>query len=315
MNNINTYKPLVSIIIPVYNGSNYLSEAIESALSQTYKNIEIIVVNDGSNDDGATEKIALSYGDKIKYIWKENGGSSSALNIGIENMTGEYFSWLSHDDLYTSKKIEKSVEKIQFDISERQIIICGSDLIDESGNKIFHPKRELDGDFTSTQILKKLIANYGINGCSVLIPKSVIDRVGFFNEQFIYVNDVDYWYRIILNDCVFTCFTDKLVKNRIHNEQVSVKKANLLQVESEILFKRFFELLFDDLDKNIKKIVILIKTCSRVGKFDIVKNILKKLKLNNKLKLYWIPVFFFYMCWGKCIKIIKKIYKFIFIKR
>ena len=98
--------PLVSIIIPVYNGSNYLSQAIDSALAQTYKNIEIIVVNDGSKDDGATEKIALSYGDKIRYYAKENGGVSSALNYGIEKMKGEYFSWLSHDDKYTPSKIE-----------------------------------------------------------------------------------------------------------------------------------------------------------------------------------------------------------------
>ena len=90
--------PLVSIVIPVYNGSNFLSQAIEAALSQTYKNIEILVVNDGSKDDGATEKVALSYGDRIKYLSKPNGGVSSALNYGIEHMSGDYFSWLSHDD-------------------------------------------------------------------------------------------------------------------------------------------------------------------------------------------------------------------------
>ena len=93
------YDPKVSIIIPVYNGANYVSEAIDSALAQTYKNIEIIVVNDGSSDDGATEKIAKSYGDRIRYFAKENGGVSSALNFGIRQMTGEWFSWLSHDDL------------------------------------------------------------------------------------------------------------------------------------------------------------------------------------------------------------------------
>ena len=74
--------PKVSVIIPVYNGSNYMREAIDSALAQTYKNIEIIVVNDGSTDN--TEEIALSYGDKIKYYSKENGGVATALNFAIE---------------------------------------------------------------------------------------------------------------------------------------------------------------------------------------------------------------------------------------
>ena len=100
------YKPLVSIVIPVYNGSNYMAEAIDSALSQTYENIEVVVVNDGSRDEGRSDDIAKSYGDKIRYFPKENGGSSSALNEGIKNMRGEWFSWLSHDDLYYKDKIK-----------------------------------------------------------------------------------------------------------------------------------------------------------------------------------------------------------------
>ena len=88
MYNNNIFNPLVSIVIPVYNGANYVSEAIESALKQTYKNIEIIVVNDGSTDN--TEKIVKKYGDKIRYFYKENGGVASALNLGIKNMKGEY---------------------------------------------------------------------------------------------------------------------------------------------------------------------------------------------------------------------------------
>lgn len=104
---VNKYRPKVTIVIPAYNAANYLAEAVESAINQTYENIEIIVVNDGSNDNGATADVAKKYRNSIRYIEKGNGGSSSALNCGILNMTGEWFSWLSHDDLYCPDKVEK----------------------------------------------------------------------------------------------------------------------------------------------------------------------------------------------------------------
>ena len=84
-----TDNPLVSIVIPVYNGSNYLAQAIDSALGQTYPNCEVLVVNDGSDDGGATAELALGYGEKIRYFEKENGGVATALNLGIRQMAGE----------------------------------------------------------------------------------------------------------------------------------------------------------------------------------------------------------------------------------
>jgi len=114
--------PLVSIVIPVYNGSNYLKEAIDSALAQTYKNIEILVINDGSNDGDLTHELALSFGHKINYYKKVNEGVASALNFGISKMQGEYFSWLSHDDIYKSDKIEK---QISFVNNNKEIKIVG----------------------------------------------------------------------------------------------------------------------------------------------------------------------------------------------
>lgn len=129
------YRPLVSIIIPVYNGGNYLKLAIESALAQTYKNIEVLVINDGSTDND-TRKIALSYGDKIRYFEKENGGVSSALNYGITLMNGEWFSWLSHDDEYFPDKIEKQIKLVrtinESDV-DRTLIYSSFVLIDSNG--------------------------------------------------------------------------------------------------------------------------------------------------------------------------------------
>ena len=123
------YQPKISIVIPAYNASNYLAEAIDCALAQTYPNVEIVVVNDGSRDDGATERVALSYGEKIRYFYKENGGSSSALNMGIANMTGEWFSWLSHDDLYLPNKIKHQMKLLKTLKDPYQIVAGGTKLL------------------------------------------------------------------------------------------------------------------------------------------------------------------------------------------
>ena len=105
-------QPFITVVIPVYNGADYLGEAIDSALAQTYPHREIIVVNDGSDDGGATDRIARSYVDRIRYYVKENGGVSSALNLGIRNMRGDWLSWLSHDDLYLPDKLALQAEQL-----------------------------------------------------------------------------------------------------------------------------------------------------------------------------------------------------------
>ena len=128
--------PKVSIIIPVYNGANYMREAIDSALNQTYKNIEVIVVNDGSTDNGETEAIALEYGERIRYFKKRNGGVSSALNYGISKMTGEYFSWLSHDDVYSPEKIRHQIESLALTDKKDAVALCAHYFIDERSQRL-----------------------------------------------------------------------------------------------------------------------------------------------------------------------------------
>lgn len=129
--------PRVSIVIPVYNGANYLKEAIDSALGQDYGSFEVIVVNDGSNDHGKTEEICLSYGDRIRYFRKANGGVASALNLAIEKANGEYVSWLSHDDAYFPNKLSVQVEYLK-EISESQNTILSTDveIIDERSKHV-----------------------------------------------------------------------------------------------------------------------------------------------------------------------------------
>lgn len=215
------FKPLVSIIIPVYNGGDFLKCSIESALNQTYKNIEIIVVNDGSNDNGKTENIAKKYGNKIKYFFKENGGVASALNFGIKHMTGEYFSWLSHDDLYEKNKIETQISILEsYSEKERKntILYSNYNLIDENGNiiskVIFDHKKLLEN-------MELSVLNGCVNGITLLINKNCFENVGYFNESLWCTQDYDEWFRMMLKGITFMHVDKVLANYRIHSNQTS----------------------------------------------------------------------------------------------
>ena len=220
-------KPLVSIVIPAYNGSNYLAEAIDSALAQTYDNVEIIVVNDGSKDDGATERVALSYGDKIRYISKENGGVSSALNRGIAEMKGEYFSWLSHDDLYTPEKIENQVALITEE-NKNCIFMCHTSFVDKDTKPIDRKQKEIeDGFYSNGQMLLNVFSGYYISGCALLIPKKLFDEVGLFNTEIKYMQDTEMWYRMMINGACFVHSNQDGVLSRVHAMQTTVTGKHL----------------------------------------------------------------------------------------
>ena len=188
--------PLVSIVIPVYNGANYMREAIDSALAQTYSNIEIIVVNDGSNDGGATRDIALSYGDKIRYFEKENGGVSTALNLGIKNMRGKYFSWLSHDDIYLPEKVQVEIDALR-KAGDMSRVVYSNDIY------LYMPER-ISKESTYRNVYRQEFLETGaftplfsfIDGCTLLIPKFYFDVYGDFDETFRAVQDYKKWFEM-----------------------------------------------------------------------------------------------------------------------
>lgn len=230
------YKPLVSIVIPVYNGSNYMKQAIDSALKQTYDNIEIIVVNDGSKDDGKSDAIAKSYNDKIRYFYKENGGSSSALNKGIHEMRGEWFSWLSHDDLYYPDKVKRQVEYLNaliengLDENElyKQVLFTACDFINGEGKlikKSDKAKQEaISKEIESLKGNEYLIAEptkYNFYGCGCLVNKKVFDEIGGFDEKLRLINDLDMWTRVYMGGYRLHYMSEALTVGRIHAGQIS----------------------------------------------------------------------------------------------
>ena len=240
--NVLNRNPKVSIIIPVYNGSDFLSEAIESALAQSYTNIEILVINDGSNDGGSTEDIALSYRNRIRYFSKENGGVGSALNLALKYATGEYISWLSHDDLYTNDKIETQVLTLRQFGNDRAIIYSDYDVFfSDSTQSVLVKIKALPPDrFRYSITIDSLI-----HGCTLLIPITAFEESGCFNEALRTTQDYDLWFRMA-EDFEFIHIPYSLVKTRRHSAQGSLLMAEVVFLETNDLKSDFIRKLSPD---------------------------------------------------------------------
>lgn len=268
-------KPLVSIIIPVYNGANYMREAIDSALAQTYQNIEVIVVNDGSTDDGETERLALSYGDKIRYFHKENGGVSTALNFGIKNMRGDYFSWLSHDDKYTEEKVEKQIEALSRYANPDLVALCADRQINKKSEFIGGEKIIKDfSEYTVTDSKDALhwILKHGyFSGCSFLLPKSVFEKCGMFDEALRYSQDFLMWVKIFLAGYGLVYTKHIGVYNRVHENQVTQTRRDLFRHDSKKIAEEIVSTLVGEDEQTKKFVYAHAKRNAILGNVEVVK--------------------------------------------
>lgn len=224
----------VSIVIPVYNTEKYLKECIESCLNQTYKNLEIIAVDDGSTDNSG--KILNDYSKKIKIITKNNGGTPSALNAGISVMSGEWFKWLSSDDVLYKNAIEILVREAESQGKPGTDCIFYShyDIIDEHSSIIGEFIEPNYNNLSSLQRNTILLDHYFGNGTTSLIHKSIFDRFGVFDESIEYKEDYEFWLRCcLIHDCELFLIPAKLAQYRIHSTQITKKKVrdNLERVE------------------------------------------------------------------------------------
>jgi glycosyltransferase involved in cell wall biosynthesis len=221
--------PLISIVIPVYNGANYMRHAIDSALEQTYPHVEVLVVNDGSRDGGETEAIARSFGNRIRYFAKENGGVASALNLGVREMRGDYFSWLSHDDVYLPHKLETQVRALRG--FERPVALYSNfEEIDAQGRRLRPVKFS---PIPPERLRFELIRQHPVHGCSVLLPRVAFDDGGF-DESRRTTQDYHFWFRAAAR-LPFHQTSDILIQSRRHGEQGSLTDA--VHEESENLYR------------------------------------------------------------------------------
>lgn len=213
-----------------------MCEAIDSALAQTYPNIEIIVVNDGSTDD--TEKLALAYGDRIRYFSKKNGGVATALNLGIEQMRGDYFSWLSHDDVYYPQKVERQIYALRDIGFSKSIVFSNIETyhVETGVISISHFEEQFGINKLQNGIFPVL---FGLaSGCSLLIQSSHFKRVGLFDTSLSTAQDVDMWFRMFRKQKTLFC-REALIRIRLHPAQGSRTILTFSDEENNIHAKHF----------------------------------------------------------------------------
>ncbi len=304
------FNPLVSIIIPVYNGSKYVREAIDSALAQTYKNIEVILVNDGSTDD--TEKIVKSYGDKVRYFKKKNGGVATALNTGIKNAKGIYISWLSHDDIYREYKIQTQVESysnLKPKDRKTTIFFANQDYINLDTNITTTPRAIEYGGPHKDKLFEtlKLLFESKINFCSMLIPKEIFDKFGLFETHLKTTQDYAFIFKLIKSGINFEYTNEVLMTSRHHSQQGTHKLIDLHIQELSQLYIGIFDYytsFFRDLP--LWQLNIFLEVMKDRTLYNVYAHMLSKWAGNkgkSKIWLYWqnsanktIPTYIL-LCW------------------
>lgn len=179
----------ISAIVPTFNRSLLVTEAIESVLLQDETVDEIIVIDDGSSDD--TREQLTRFGKSIKVLFQKNKGISSARNLGIRSTTFDWLAFLDSDDLWKSNKIKRQKQEI---IANPEFSIVYTDEEWRQNNK-WKNQKKIHQKF-SGWIYKKCLPLCIISPSSVLIHKKVFDRVGFFDENLPACEDYDLWLRI-----------------------------------------------------------------------------------------------------------------------
>ena len=223
----------VSVIIPAYNKADLTVKTVESVLKQTYQNIEIIVIDDGSCDH--TKKALTGFGDRIRYVCKPNGGACGARNMGIKISTGDYVAFLDCDDLYEPNKIELSVNYLERN-PHFGFVHTSSYFINEEDKIVgyySHQKSKKQGWIAQRLILGNFVCN-----STVVVRQSCLVKAGFFDETIFTPADWDLWMRLaeiaqvgfINLPLTLYRITDNYVFNRLEQAQR----------EEEIVIEKFF---------------------------------------------------------------------------
>lgn len=217
--------PLVSVVIPTYNGEKFIEKCIESVLSQTYINIEIVVVDDGSFDNtiSIVKEFCNKYPENIKLVIQENSDVSKARNTGVDNSNGELIAFLDQDDFFESSKIQKQVSLFE-NIDNIDLIFC--DIIKIFANGKHHhakDKFELAKKLDDNNLFIMLSMKNVIMPSAVMVKKESFLRAGRFDTSFTTCGDYEMWLRMAGMGMKFRFLQEPLTFYRLHGNNSSSK--------------------------------------------------------------------------------------------
>jgi len=265
--------PLISVIIPTFNRYELTKEAVASVLNQSYKSFEIILVDDGSNDN--TEKLSKIPG--IKYIkQKHTGIPGQARNMGVKASSGEYLAFLDSDDIY---KEEKLLKQISFFKENSEILICHTREICQRDDKIVSQvkqKHRREGDIFKDALVKCIIGP-----STVMLEKRLFADIGMFNPDLEIAEDYELWLRICNKHKIGYIDEPLIVKRAGNSDQLSWKykqieifriKALLLNIKNKTFSGTNMQAAKEEL---LRKCRIYANGCIKRGKHKEAEQYLK----------------------------------------
>ena len=203
--------PLISCIIPVFNGERYLGEALDSILAQTYRPIEIIVIDDGSTD--GTGELIARYGDRIRYFRQNNEGAPTARNAGLSAARGAFVAFLDSDDLWHPEKLERQMARFE---ARPELDLCVTNL-----QRFWIPELETERKRFQDHRLAEVLPGYITQ--TLLARRNLFDSVGLFNTSRRVGDPMDWFLRASEQEAVMELLPDLLVYQRLHENNLSVE--------------------------------------------------------------------------------------------
>ena len=213
-------QPLVSIVLVAYNHARYVDAALHSARQQTYPNIEIIVVDDGSTD-GTTQICAhhAASDARIHFIAQSNQGLSRALNQGLQAVTGHYVAMLASDDAFVPDKTTQQVQALAHNGALGGVFTY-VDYINDQGISVAGLGALFNTAYTPEQLVRQMMVANVLCATSVMLRTDMVRQVGLFATDLNYTQDYDYWLRLLLHGPLLV-LPEKLTRYRVHATNLS----------------------------------------------------------------------------------------------